>query len=115
MHARVHQRIRAREHAAVDGDDFTVVEVEPPADLWEKIRTAIGLTGAAADAIAALIDAHTVVMAHGHADPAVEESLATWLSLLDDDAWRERVREVRVDQSLLRERELVLLARVAAT
>ena len=84
--------------------------------LRELDRSAIGATGEEADAIGRLIDAHTVVMDHDlRGGEPVEESLATWLSLLDDDAWRERVREVRVDQSLLRERELVLLARVAGT
>jgi hypothetical protein len=52
-------------------------------------------------------------MAHGPGlQEPVEESLATWLSLLDDDAWRERVREVRVDAAYLRPAELELLARV---
>jgi len=84
--------------------------------LRDHDRAAIGNAGDEADAIARLLDAHTVVMSHDqrHGEP-VEESLATWLSLLDDDAWRERVREVRVDATHLRERELELLARVAAT
>jgi hypothetical protein len=51
-------------------------------------------------------------MAHGAFDEPVEESLATWLSLLDDDAWRERVRSVRVDAAYLGEREQALLERV---
>lgn len=84
--------------------------------LRELDRTAIGATGDDAAATERLIDAHTVVMDH---DPRggepVEESLATWLSLLDDAAWRERVREVRVDAALLlRERERALLAEVSA-
>lgn len=41
-----------------------------------------------------MLETHTVVMDHG-AGEAVEESLATWLSLLDHDEWRGRVREVR--------------------
>jgi hypothetical protein len=68
------------------------------------------------DVVAAerLIDAHTLLMAHGGGEP-VEESLATWISLLDDESWRERVRAVRVDLSLLREpAEQELLARVRA-
>jgi hypothetical protein len=40
------------------------------------------------------LEAHVVVMDHGGGDE-VEESLATWLSALDDTLWRERVREVR--------------------
>jgi hypothetical protein len=75
-------------------------------------RAAIGMDGAAADAIARLVEAHTVVMAHGVLDEPVEESLATWLSLLDDEAWRERVRAVQVDVAYLRGPELELLARV---
>lgn len=80
--------------------------------LRDHDRATIGTSGAAAEAVAGLIDAHTVVMAHGFADAPVEESLATWLSLLDDDAWRERVREIHVDLSCLRPAELELLARV---
>ncbi|HEY6757933.1 MAG TPA: hypothetical protein VI318_00515 [Baekduia sp.] len=101
-----------------------ITALSEPAEIGRYLRTlrdhdraAIGTGGDDAEAIARLLDAHTVVMAHGAVGPdaePVEESLATWLSLLDDDAWRERVREVRVDQSLLRERELALLARVAA-
>jgi hypothetical protein len=84
--------------------------------LRELDRTAIGATGAESAAIERLIDAHTVVMDH---DPRggepVEESLATWLSLLDDAAWRERVRAVSVDPALLRgDRERALLAELAA-
>jgi L-ascorbate metabolism protein UlaG (beta-lactamase superfamily) len=83
--------------------------------LRDHDRAAIGSDGDDAEAIARLLDAHTVVMSHDHrVDEPVEESLATWLSLLDDDAWRARVREVRVDATYLRERELALLARVAA-
>jgi hypothetical protein len=41
-----------------------------------------------------VLEAHVVVMDHGGGDE-VEESLATWLSALDDALWRERVREVR--------------------
>jgi hypothetical protein len=82
--------------------------------LRDHDRAAIGTDGDGAEAIARLLDAHTVVMAHGDPDEPVEESLATWLSLLDDDAWRERVREVRVDATYLRERELDLLAHVRA-
>jgi hypothetical protein len=82
--------------------------------LREQDRAAIGTEGDAAQAIAKLLDAHTVVMAHGVRadDEPVEESLATWLSLLDDDAWRVRVREVRVDATHLREPELELLERL---
>jgi hypothetical protein len=80
--------------------------------LRDHDRAAIGTDGAGAEAIARLLEAHTVVMAHDLLDEPVEESLATWLSLLDDDAWRERVRVVRVDASYLRARELALLARV---
>jgi hypothetical protein len=81
--------------------------------LRDHDRAAIGSAGDDAEAIAQLLDAHTVVMSHDvRGGDAVEESLATWLSLLDDDAWRERVREVRVDATYLRERELALLARV---
>jgi hypothetical protein len=83
--------------------------------LRELDRTAIGVPGEDADAIGRLLDAHTVVMDH---DPRggepVEESLATWLSLLDDAAWRERVRAVHVDTALLRDRERALLADLAA-
>jgi hypothetical protein len=85
--------------------------------LRELDRTAIAASGDEAAAVERLIDAHTVVMDHdprGDGEP-VEESLATWLSLLDDAAWRERVREVRVDAALLRDdREHALLAAVAA-
>jgi hypothetical protein len=80
--------------------------------LRDHDRAAIGACGDEADAVARLVDAHTVVMAHGAFDEPVEESLATWLSLLDDDTWRERVRSVRVDATYLGEREQALLARV---
>jgi hypothetical protein len=83
--------------------------------LRELDRAAIAGTGDDPAAVERLIDAHTVVMDHdprGGGEP-VEESLATWLSLLDDAAWRERVREVRVDAALLRERERALLALTA--
>jgi hypothetical protein len=80
--------------------------------LRDHDRATIGASGAQAEAIARLIDAHTVVMAHGAFDEPVEESLATWLSLLDHDAWRERVRSVRVDVAYLGEREQALLARI---
>ncbi|WCB92222.1 hypothetical protein DSM104299_00912 [Baekduia alba] len=91
-----------------------------PADIGRYLRSlrdhdraAIGSDGEDAEAVARLLDAHTVVMAHdARGGEPVEESLATWLSLLDDDAWRERVREVRVDATYLRVRELELLARV---
>jgi hypothetical protein len=82
--------------------------------LRDHDRAAIGTAGAEADAVARLVDAHTVVMAHGVFDEPVEESLATWLSLLDDDAWRERVRAIRVDAALLGPAELELLAQVRA-
>jgi hypothetical protein len=80
--------------------------------LRDHDRAAIGASGETADAIERLIDAHTVVMAHGDFDEPVEESLATWLSLLDHDAWRVRVRAIRVDAAFLGEREQALLARV---
>lgn len=70
-------------------------------ELRERDRAHAG--AAAADDAAAftrLLEAHTVVMDHG-AGEAVEESLATWLSLLDDATWRERVREVRADPAFL--------------
>ena len=41
-----------------------------------------------------VLETHTVLMDHGAGEP-VEESLATWLSLLDHEEWRGRVREVR--------------------
>src|SRR4051812_13589907 len=66
-------------------------------------------------AVERLLDAHTVVMAHDQRGELVEESLATWISLLDDESWRGRVRAVQVDEALLRERpELELLERVRA-
>jgi hypothetical protein len=80
--------------------------------LRDRDRAAIGASGDEADAVARLVDAHTVVMAHGAFDEPVEESLATWLSLLDDEAWRERVRAIRVDAAFLGEREQALLARI---
>jgi hypothetical protein len=52
------------------------------------------VTGVDADAFTRVLEAHVVVMDHGGGDE-VEESLATWLSALDDALWRERVREVR--------------------
>jgi hypothetical protein len=52
------------------------------------------VTGADAAAFTRTLEAHVVVMDHGRGDE-VEESLATWLSALDDALWRERVREVR--------------------
>jgi hypothetical protein len=52
------------------------------------------VTGADAAAFTRTLEAHVVVMDHGTGDE-VEESLATWLSALDDTLWRERVREVR--------------------
>jgi hypothetical protein len=79
--------------------------------LRDQDRAALG-TSADAAALMALLDAHTVTMAHGDGGEPVEESLATWLSLLDHEAWRERVREVRVDAAYLGDAELELLARV---
>jgi hypothetical protein len=61
-------------------------------ELREQDRAAVA--GAAADAFTRVLEAHVVVMDHGSGDE-VEESLATWLSALDDSLWRERVREVR--------------------
>ncbi|HET6507330.1 MAG TPA: hypothetical protein VFG42_11125 [Baekduia sp.] len=60
-------------------------------ELRERDRAA---TGADAAAFTRTLEAHVVVMDHGTGDE-VEESLATWLSALDDALWRERVREVR--------------------
>ena len=80
--------------------------------LRDHDRAAIGTAGAEARVVERLLDAHTVVMAHAEGEAPVEESLATWLSLLDDDAWRERVRAVRVDRRVLGAAELELLARV---
>jgi hypothetical protein len=60
--------------------------------LREQDRAAVA--GADADAFTRVLEAHVVVMDHGGGDE-VEESLATWLSALDDALWRERVREVR--------------------
>jgi hypothetical protein len=80
--------------------------------LRDRDRAAIGAS-AEAGALMALLDAHTVTMAHpdGRGEQA-DESLATWLSLLDHDAWRERVREIRVDLAFLDAAGLELLARV---
>lgn len=97
-----------------------LITLESPAEtgrylrsLRDRDRAAIGRSDAEADAVGRLIEAHTVVMAHGPGlDEPVEESLATWLSLLDHDAWRERVRAVRVDDAFLGAAELELLARV---
>lgn len=52
------------------------------------------VSGDDAVAFTRTLEAHVVVMDHGHGDE-VEESLATWLSALDDALWRDRVREVR--------------------
>jgi hypothetical protein len=62
-------------------------------ELREQDRATIG---ARDDAVAftRVLEAHTIVMDHGAGEP-VEESLATWLSLLDHAEWRGRVREVR--------------------
>lgn len=68
-------------------------------ELRERDRAAIGADEQARQ-FTRLLEAHTVVMDHG-AGEAVEESLATWLSLLDDATWRERVREVRADPAFL--------------
>jgi len=81
--------------------------------LRDHDRAAIGRSDAEAGAVGRLLEAHTVVMAHdARFEEPVEESLATWLSLLDHDAWRERVRAVRVDDAFLGAAELELLARV---
>jgi hypothetical protein len=77
--------------------------------LREHDRASIGI--ADAEAVTRLLEAHTVVMAHDRHEE-VEESLATWLSLLDEPSWRERVRAVRVDAAYLLEGERELLARV---
>jgi hypothetical protein len=79
--------------------------------LRDRDRAAIDAAGEAA-ALTALLDAHTVTMAHPDGREPVEESLATWLSLLDHDAWRERVRAIRVDLAFLDAAGLELLARV---
>jgi hypothetical protein len=68
-------------------------------ELREQDRATAG-AGAEADAFTKRLEAHTVLMDHGEGE-AVEESLATWLSLLDDEPWRERVREVRADPAFL--------------
>jgi hypothetical protein len=78
--------------------------------LRDRDRAAITCCGEAG-AVMGLLDAHTVTMAHDGV-VAVEESLATWLSLLDHEAWRERVREIRVDVAFLDAAGLELLARV---
>ncbi|WP_445152375.1 hypothetical protein [Baekduia sp. Peel2402] len=62
-------------------------------ELREQDRATAGV-GDDALAFTRLLEAHTVVMDHGLGED-VEESLATWLSALDDTLWRERVREVR--------------------
>jgi len=80
--------------------------------LRDHDRAAMGGAPAAAAAMLALLDAHTVTMAHGERGEAVEESLATWLSLLDHDAWRERVQAIGVDLAYLDAAGLELLARV---
>lgn len=68
-------------------------------ELRERDRATAGVSDDAR-AFTRLLEAHTVVMDHG-AGEAVEESLATWLSLLDEDTWRVRVREVRADPAFL--------------
>jgi hypothetical protein len=65
-------------------------------ELRARDRATLGGAGAEAVAFTRVLEAHTVVMDHG-AGEAVEESLATWLSLLDHDEWRGRVREVRAE------------------
>lgn len=67
-------------------------------ELRERDRATAGAPEA--DVFVRHLEAHTVVMDHG-AGEAVEESLATWLSLLDDATWRGRVREVRADPAFL--------------
>jgi hypothetical protein len=64
-------------------------------ELREQDRATLG-AGEDAIAFTRVLETHTVVMDHG-AGEAVEESLATWLSLLDHDEWRGRVREVRAE------------------
>lgn len=66
-------------------------------ELRERDRA---VAGDDALAFTRVLEAHTVVMDHG-AGEAVEESLATWLSALDEATWRERVREVRADPAFL--------------
>ncbi|HWI74376.1 MAG TPA: hypothetical protein VNT55_20620 [Baekduia sp.] len=61
--------------------------------LREQDRATVG-AGDDAVAFTRVLETHTVVMDHGGGEP-VEESLATWLSLLDHEEWRGRVREVR--------------------
>jgi hypothetical protein len=94
--------------------------VTDPAEISRYLRSLRDIDRAAlagegdAGAAMRLLEAHAVVMAHGRDEP-VEESLATWISLLDDESWRERVRGVRVDVALLRgPAELELLERVRA-
>jgi hypothetical protein len=62
-------------------------------ELREQDRAAVA--GTDADAFTRVLEAHVVVMDHDGSGNEVEESLATWLSALDDAHWRERVREVR--------------------
>jgi hypothetical protein len=81
--------------------------------LRDRDRAAMASSADAdAGALPALLDAHTVTMAHPDGREPVEESLATWLSLLDHDSWRERVREIRVELAFLDAAGLELLARV---
>jgi hypothetical protein len=68
-------------------------------ELRDQDRATLG-GGAEAAAFTRVLEAHVVVMDHGSGE-VVEESLATWLSLLDDAPWRERVREVRADAAFL--------------
>jgi hypothetical protein len=68
-------------------------------ELRDRDRATIG-GGADAAAFVRVLEAHTLLMDHG-AGELVEESLATWLSLIDDPSWRERVREVRADAAFL--------------
>jgi hypothetical protein len=93
-----------------------ITVVAEPADIARYLtalrahdRAAIGAAEAAV--VTRLLEAHTVVMAHDDAGP-VEESLATWLSLLDEPRWRERVRELRVDAAYLAAGERALLTDV---
>lgn len=67
--------------------------------LREQDRATIGASTEAV-AFTRVLEAHTLLMDHGAGEP-VEESLATWLSLLDDEEWRGRVREVRADAAYL--------------
>jgi hypothetical protein len=79
--------------------------------LRDRDRAALA-SSSEAGALPALLDAHTITMAHPDGREPVEESLATWLSLLDHEAWRERVCEIRVDLAFLDAAGLELLARV---